>query len=113
MQYTGFTIHHSACPSINGKGYDFLITRMGTIIPSSEPVDSEYFHICLEGDFSVPIDPLSHELREQLFIAVKLILRLCEAYELSFDRLYPHALTCPGRYFPWAELVLSMTDGYH
>ncbi|WP_274364466.1 hypothetical protein [Paenibacillus thermotolerans] len=113
MQYTGFTIHHSACPSINGKGYDFLITRRGTIIPSSEPMDAKQLHICLEGDFSAPFDPLSSEIREQLFIATKLILRLCAAYELSFEHMQPHTLTCPGRYFPWAELVLSMSDGYH
>jgi hypothetical protein len=113
LQYTGFIIHHSACPSINGKGYDFLITREGAIIPCLEPTDPERLHICLEGDFSEGRDLTAGDLKVQLFLAVKLILRLCEAYELSFENMHPHTLTCPGRHFPWAELVLSMSDGYH
>ncbi|WP_199623166.1 hypothetical protein [Paenibacillus alkalitolerans] len=111
MQYTGFTIHHSACPSINGKGFDFLITRQGTIIPSAKPTEIDHLHICLEGDFSVKVS--GDQMKEQLFIATKLIMRLCEAYHLSFEHMHPHTLTCPGRHFPWAELVLSMSDGYH
>ncbi|MDF2714248.1 MAG: hypothetical protein K0R28_1173, partial [Paenibacillus sp.] len=35
MRPTGITIHQSVCTSINGKGYDFYITRSGAIIPAS------------------------------------------------------------------------------
>ena len=78
LKATGIVIHHSACTSINGKGYDFFVTKSGVVIPSPVPTDAGgYIHICLEGDFSVP-GIAAREREEQFFVAVKLIGRLRE-----------------------------------
>ncbi|MCS7462423.1 N-acetylmuramoyl-L-alanine amidase [Paenibacillus doosanensis] len=113
MQFYGVVIHHSACSSINGKGYDFFIARDGSIIPASEQTDPLYIHICLEGDYSEPRRAFTAQEKEQLFVLNKLILRLAEKHEFQSDDIFPHTISCPGGYFPWSQLVISPDDRYH
>lgn len=113
MRPTGITIHHSVCTSINGKGYDFYITRDGVVIPASEPTDPTRIHICVEGDFSRRDEAWSGCQEEQIFILQKLVLRLSDMFGFAPGDLLPHAEGCPGKHFPWAELVISPKDGYH
>lgn len=114
MRPTGIILHHSVCPSINGKGYDFYVTKQGMIIPSPDPTEPERIHICVEGDFSASSrDNMYGESREQLFVLQKLMLRLAETFGFGPGEIAPHANTCPGALFPWAELVISPKDGYH
>ncbi len=113
MPYTGIVIHHSACPSINGKGFDFFVAKDGTIIPSEAQTDPDYIHVCLEGDYSALRTPLIPQQIEQLFVLKKLLQRLLLTFELNADDLYPHTMTCPGERFPWSELVISTKDRYH
>ncbi|XOK63849.1 N-acetylmuramoyl-L-alanine amidase [Paenibacillus elgii] len=113
MQYYGIVIHHSACSSINGKGYDYFIAKNGDIIPSSEQTDPLYIHLCLEGDFSGPHAVRTPAEKEQLFLMNKLILRLSKTYGFQPDDIFPHSITCPGGEFPWSQLVISPEDRYH
>ncbi|WP_426453502.1 hypothetical protein ACP26L_14530 [Paenibacillus sp. S-38] len=113
MQFYGIVIHRSVCPSINGRGYDFFITKQGAIIPSSEQTDPLYIHICLEGEFSSSGSALSAEEKEQLFLLNKLVLRLSELYHFQPDDIFPHTISCPGAIFPWSQLVISPEDRYH
>ncbi|HZG85199.1 hypothetical protein [Paenibacillus sp.] len=110
---TGIVVHHSACPSINGKGYDFYVTRTGFVIPGAEPTEpGGRIHVCLEGDFS-RYDGTDPDTEEQLFVAAKLISRLADALGFSTAAMYRHEAHCPGERFPWAKLVISISDGYH
>lgn len=112
--YKGIIIHHSACSSVNGKGYDYFITEEANVISATEPCDSEYIHLCLEGDFSQGIpEILDKKLEEQLFVLQKLIVRLYERRRFTNTDLLPHTLGCPGAYFPWSKLVISLQDRYH
>ncbi|MFC0214904.1 hypothetical protein ACFFK0_21070 [Paenibacillus chartarius] len=113
MPVVGVILHHSVCPSINGKGYDYFITRSGGIIPGSEPTSPEYIHICIEGDFHAPPHAMSQQLQEQLFVAQKLLLILAARHGFAANALLPHNEDCPGGHFPWTELVISAQDGYH
>lgn len=113
MQYTGIIIHNSACPSINGKGYDFFISKDGSIMPASEQTEPSFIHICLEGDYSLSHQSLNLAQKEQIFLLTKLIYQLCSSFGLTAEDVYPHRRTCPGAYFPWSELVISTQDGYH
>lgn len=113
MRPNGITIHQSVCSSINGKGYDFYITRNGTIIPSSSPTEPSHIHICVEGDFSLPIEAASGLVEEQFFVLQKLVLRLAETFGFDPGNVISHTEACPGAYFPWSELVISPKDGYH
>jgi hypothetical protein len=113
MQVKGIVIHHSSCPSINGKGYDFFITKNGTIIPALEPTEAQYIHICLEGDFSKSINSFSLELREMMFILSKLVIRLATVNGFHPENIVPHSESCPAAYFPWSQLVISPKDEYH
>ncbi len=113
MQYYGIVIHHSACSSINGKGYDYFIAKNGDIIPSFEQTDPLYIHLCLEGDFSGPSAARTTAEKEQLFLMNKLILRLAKTYGFQPDDIFPHSITCPGGSFPWTQLVISPEDRYH
>jgi hypothetical protein len=112
MQYTKIIIHHSACPSINGKGYDYKIMKDGMILSSPEPYEPYCFHLCLEGDFN-SIYANVNENREQLFMFQKLLLRLFRVADLSSNQVFAHSDTCPGEQFPWQELVILPADGYH
>ncbi|GAB2718517.1 N-acetylmuramoyl-L-alanine amidase [Paenibacillus thermoaerophilus] len=112
MSILGIVLHHSACPSINGTGYDYFVCADGTIVAGAEPTDPHYVHVCLEGDFSV-FRPLTAELQEQLFVAVKLFVALAARHGFDPTDLHPHSVSCPGRRFPWRELVLSRPEGYH
>lgn len=113
MQMVGIIVHHSACPSINGKGYDFFIMKNGTIIPAPYPNDPSFVHICLEGDFSDARELEHGATKEQLFLFMKLALRLSETMRFDPADLYPHTDDCPGAGFPWTQLVISGGDGYH
>ena len=112
MSYNGIVIHHSACPSINGKGFDFYITKDCLIIPGKERTSPNFIHVCLEGDFSRAA-PMDDRTREQLFTACKLIARLCAVHGIEPEALHAHTDGCPGGDFPWGELVISMKNGYH
>ncbi|TNJ67406.1 N-acetylmuramoyl-L-alanine amidase [Paenibacillus hemerocallicola] len=113
MRPTGITIHQSVCTAINGKGYDFYITRDGTIIPASESTDPTRIHICVEGDFSRPEETVSGLMEEQFFILQKLVQRISETFGFQPVDLISHTDKCPGKHFPWSELVISPKDGYH
>ncbi|MDF2661985.1 MAG: hypothetical protein K0Q94_4776 [Paenibacillus sp.] len=113
MRPTGITIHQSVCSAINGKGYDFYITRRGTIIPASEATDPAMIHICVEGDFSRPEEAMSGLMEEQFFVLQKLVLRLAETFGFDPNHSLSHSDVCPGSFFPWSELVISPKDGYH
>lgn len=113
MKAEGIIVHHSACAAINGKGYDYLILKNGSIIPASEPTDPNYVHICLEGDFSQPAAALAAETIEQMFLLVKLSLRLSTLLQFSMKDIHPHSGECPGSFFPWPMLVISDQYGYH
>jgi hypothetical protein len=113
MPYVGVVLHHSACPSINGKGYDFYVTALGAVVHGSNKTSPNYVHVCVEGNFGESRAPLPPERREQLFVLQKLLLALAEVYGFAPDELHAHDDTCPGRGFPWNELVISFQDGYH
>ncbi|TDF99304.1 hypothetical protein [Paenibacillus piri] len=113
MQFFGIVIHQSSCPSINGKGYDFFITRGGAIIPSIEQTDPLYIHICLEGDFSGHRHTYTVEEKEQFFLLNKLVLQLAGTFRFQRDDIFPHTVSCPGAFFPWSQLVISAEDRYH
>jgi len=113
MQVVGIIVHHSVCPAINGKGYDFFITKSGSILPAPYPTDTSYIHICLEGDFSEPLHAEKPETKEQLFLLLKLAVRLSERLDFKPGDLFPHTVECPGIAFPWSRLVISGKDGYH
>jgi hypothetical protein len=113
MKVVGVIVHHSVCPAINGKGYDFLIQKNGTIIPAAYPTDPSFIHICLEGDYSDPGELLLSESKEQLFLFLKLTLRLAQTLHFKPSDIFPHDNECPGKAFPWSQLVISGKDGYH
>jgi len=114
MKATGFVIHQSQCSSINGKGYDFFVTRAGFVIPAAEPTEpGGRIHVCIEGDFAAFDGSNDPDAQEQLFVAAKLIARLSETLGIASNALYPHQDGCPGARFPWAKLVLSISDEYH
>lgn len=114
MYYKGFILHHSSCTSINGKGFDFWVGADGAMYAAPLLTDPEYIHICLEGDFGIEGSRSSSSRKnEQLFAAGKLILDLAARYQISPLILEPHNNCCPGAYFPWNELVIYPSDGYH
>jgi hypothetical protein len=113
VQFFGIILHHSICPAINGKGYDFFITREGAIIPSAEQTDPLYIHVCLEGSFTDVNQAVIVEQKEQLFVLHKLLLRLTDTFRLQAADIFPHTISCPGASFPWSQLVISPEDRYH
>ena len=113
MKFEGFVIHHSACSSINGHGYDFWIARDASVVAAPLLTDPSYIHICLEGDFGTSYDGMTREQKQQLFSASKLIMELSIQYNISPLYLNPHNDLCPGTDFPWNELVIYPVDGYH
>ncbi|OKP71833.1 MULTISPECIES: N-acetylmuramoyl-L-alanine amidase [unclassified Paenibacillus] len=114
MEYKGFILHHSRCPSINGKGFDFWVGADGSIYAAPLLTDPEYVHVCLEGNFGEEdtLPPVS-ERGVQLFAASKLILELASRYQMDPLVVETHTKTCPGAFFPWNELVIYPADGYH
>lgn len=115
MKAAGFIIHHSACSGLNGRGYDYLITRSGIVVPAERlPVESDgHLHICIEGDFSRSGGAGDPNTEEQLFLAAKLIARLSFFGSIPIENVFPHSAGCPGEHFPWAKLVISISSGYH
>lgn len=114
MSYKGFILHQSRCPSINGKGFDFWVGVDGVTYAAPLLTDPEYIHVCLEGDFAKNnnIHPLNGG-GNQLFTTGKLILELAERYQMSPFIIEAHNNYCPGTFFPWNELVIYPSDGYH
>lgn len=111
---TEIVVHHSACSAINGKGYDFYITRRGAIVPASEPTeDGGRLHVCLEGNFDQGKDALDIAAEEQLFIAARLMDKLGKMSGHTIVPILPHNEVCPGPAFPWDKLVISLSDRYH
>lgn len=107
-------MHDSHCPSINGKGFDFWISRDGSIYAAPLLTDPEHIHLCLEGDFSkAESTPLPQDRKDQLFAAGKLILELSSRYRIAPLLIESHSETCPGSCFPWNELVIYPSGGYH
>lgn len=113
MTFEGFIIHHSVCPSINGRGYDFWIGEDASITSAPLLTDPSYIHVCIEGDFNRQYSLLCAAEKHQLFAASKLIMELSKQYNISPLFLYPHSDSCPGADFPWNELVIYPVDGYH
>ncbi|WP_379129078.1 N-acetylmuramoyl-L-alanine amidase [Paenibacillus sp. sgz500958] len=114
MPYKGFVIHHSDCTSINGKGFDFWVDPEGMFFAAPMLTDPDYIHICLEGDFNLKDTTASGSGRkDQLFSAGRLILELATRYQISPLIVEPHGNSCPGTFFPWNELVIYPSDGYH
>jgi len=114
MHYKGFILHHSHCSSINGKGFDFWVDPEGQAHAAPLLTDPDYIHICLEGNFN-DRHPAATESgrKKQLFAAGKLILELAARYQISPLIIEPHGISCPGTFFPWNELVIYPSDGYH
>lgn len=114
MEYRGFVIHDSQCPSINGKGYDYFIMLNGDIISAAQKADPMFIHICIEGSFSQPLsNPMPAALETQFFNLYKLIARLGKKHRLTADQVYMHHMHCPEEFFPWHKLVILPQDGYH
>lgn len=113
MKAVGIIVHHSVCTAINGRGYDYMILKNGMIIPAAEPTDSSFIHICLEGDYSDRMTALSPESKEQMFLFLKLVQRLSRLMHFALEDILPHSADCPGKFFPWSQLVISGKDGYH
>ncbi|OMF96301.1 N-acetylmuramoyl-L-alanine amidase [Paenibacillus sp. FSL R7-0337] len=114
MEYKGFILHHSRCPSINGKGFDFWVGLNGSVYAAPLLTDPEHIHICLEGNYGEAKQlPQLPERQQQLFAAGKLILELSGRYEISPLTVESHSETCPGAFFPWNDLVIYASDGYH
>ncbi len=110
MKYMGIILHYSGCPSINGKGYDFYVAKDGSIIPAKEPVARDYIHICIEGEFSTAPFHWSIEGKEQLFLLSKLLIRLSGVFLWEQALILQHNDWCPGKGFPWDQLVISNED---
>ncbi|KGE17867.1 N-acetylmuramoyl-L-alanine amidase [Paenibacillus wynnii] len=114
MPYKGFVMHHSHCSSINGKGFDFWVDPDGRIYAAPLLTDPDNIHICLEGNFTYhPSAESASSRKEQLFTAGKLILELAGRYQISPLIIEPHNDSCPGAFFPWNDLVIYPSDGYH
>lgn len=113
MKVAGIIVHQSVCPSINGKGYDFMILKNGSIIPAAQPTDPRYIHICLEGNYSDQMQVETPETKEQIFLFQKLTLRLAKLLDFPLNERFAHSADCPGKFFPWSQLVISDKDGYH
>ncbi|NUU63329.1 N-acetylmuramoyl-L-alanine amidase [Paenibacillus agri] len=114
MTYKGFILHHSRCPSINGKGFDFWVGQDGSIYAAPLLTDPNYIHLCLEGDYSTAESaPEPQRRKDQLFATGKLILELTSRYRMTPLLIEPHSNSCPGAFFPWNELVIYPSGGYH
>ncbi|MFD2879297.1 hypothetical protein ACFTAO_30235 [Paenibacillus rhizoplanae] len=69
MDYKGFILHHSRCPSINGKGFDFWVGLNGSVYAAPLLTDPEHIHICLEGNYGEAEQlPGLPERQQQLFL---------------------------------------------
>jgi hypothetical protein len=109
---TGIVLHDSACPEIKKAGCDFFLRKDGTVLPSNDFLDDDHIHVCIEGDFSEPVEnqPL---VREQMFVLVKLVLKLSSTFEFDPQQLIAHGDTCPGEEFPWHELKIRIDRPPH
>ena len=112
MSIAGVVLHDSACPEIKRYGYDFCVCRDGTVISSDAFRDDDHIHVCIEGDFSKPLDDV-WLVREQVFVFVKLMLRLSSLFEFDATQLSAHGDGCPGAEFPWHELKVRVDRPPH
>lgn len=109
---TGIVLHDSACPEMKTAGCDFFVCKDGTVIPSNDFLDDDHIHVCIEGDFSKPVSNPGL-VREQLFVLVKLVLKLSSAFEFDPQQLIAHGDTCPGEEFPWYDLKIRIDRPPH
>jgi hypothetical protein len=112
MAISGVILHDSACPEMRISGYDFYLRKDGTVVPSNDFRDDEYLHVCIEGDFSAPLENTS-VVREQMFCLVKLVLRLASLFDFDPQQIIAHGDTCPGEEFPWHELKVRIDRPPH
>lgn len=110
---SGVIVHHSACSTINGKGFDYMILEGGSVVAASQCTEPDYIHVCLQGDFNRPWSSMSASQKEQLFVAGGLISRLAQVFGFTASDVFPHRPQCPGERFPWGQLVISAQDLYH
>jgi len=112
MGISGIVLHDSVCPDLKRLGYDFFVCRDGTVLPSQKMRDDDHLHVYVEGDFSQPIEnePL---VREQIFVLVKLVLRLASLFEFDPQQMMAHGDHCPGEQFPWHELKIRVAAPPH
>lgn len=114
MEIEGFVIRDTACAKETKQGsVDFTIQKDGSISAAPVLLESEYIHICLEGDFNRDYDAMNKEQKIQLFAASKIISELSRRYSISPLYLFPYSKTCPGEHFPWNVLVIYPAGGYH
>ena len=112
MGINGIVLHGSDCPDLDQNGYDFYLCRDGTVIPSNDFRDDDHLHVCIEGDFSAPIENQAL-VREQMFVLVKLVLRLASLFEFDPQQMIAHGDHCPGEQFPWHELKIRIAAPPH
>lgn len=112
MGINGVVLHDTACSEINGAGYDFYVCQDGTVRTSNTFRNDDHIHICVEGDFSQQIVNLGL-VREQMFVLVKLMLRLASAFQFDPEKLMAHGDDCPGEQFPWYELKVRIDRPPH
>lgn len=114
MVFEGFVIHDTACDKeTKPETMDFTIQKDGSVSAAPVLLQSEFIHICLEGNFNRDYEAMSKEQKIQLFAASKIISELSRRYSISPLYLFPHSETCPGAHFPWNELVIYPVGGYH
>ncbi|WP_054957158.1 hypothetical protein [Paenibacillus dakarensis] len=113
MEFEGFIIHNNSCDKKKEEKWDFTIRRDGSVSASPEFMESDYIHICLEGDFNRDYELMDNEQKIQLFMASKIIYELSRRFSISPLFLFPHNETCPGTHFPWNVLVIYPAGGYH
>lgn len=111
-EFAGVVLHDSACPARTRAGFDFYVCKDGTVVTSQDFLDDEHIHVCVEGDFSVPVTNTGL-VREQMFVLVKLVLRLASAFKFDPERLIAHGDQCPGEEFPWHELKIRIDRPPH
>ncbi|MDB5084435.1 MAG: hypothetical protein JWN30_1321 [Bacilli bacterium] len=103
----GIVLHDSDCEEIRTAGYDFYVCRDGTVIPSHQFTADDYLHIVIEGHFGAPRTDLG-VLHEQMFVLVKLIIKLAKAFDMVPHEIISHGDECPGPEFPWHELTVRI-----
>ncbi|MBL0387636.1 hypothetical protein JJB07_13430 [Tumebacillus sp. ITR2] len=109
MKFSGIVLHDSSCPTLRKSGYDFFVSRDGLVTPSNDFTDDDYLHVCVEGDFSRPIQTGEYpKVREQMFCLVKLAIRLASLFEFDPQAMIAHGDTCPGEEFPWMDLKVRV-----
>ncbi|ASS75073.1 hypothetical protein CIG75_08830 [Tumebacillus algifaecis] len=82
------------------------------MVTSQDFLDDDHVHVCVEGDFSAPLEN-SELVREQIFVLVKLVIRLASAFKFDPEKMMAHGDLCPGVEFPWHELKIRIDRPPH